>query len=201
MVLTICCARATTLRASPVPQSLSRRSPPLASPPSLTRSGAEPRGRERDFCPRQRAGHCADTPGSPRAATGRSRGPLRAECGLRSGRRERLSLLRAFHALLCVPKHTLRSSVASPGQLACHCHCPRRPLTVAALYRFLHRPRHLRPSPTQRRPMPPLLPPSSSRPTEHLHHLLTLSSTPHTQEHDTHYFVQATAKFLVRPKE
>ena len=80
---------------------------PLASPPSLTRSGAEPRGRERDFCPRQRAGHCADTPGSPRAATGRSRGPLRAECGLRSGRRERLSLLRAFHALLCVPKHAL----------------------------------------------------------------------------------------------
>ena len=127
------------LRARNNPQGLSRssvapsrRSPPLASPPSLTRSGAEPRGRERDCCPRQRAGHCADTPGSPRAATGRSRGPLRAECGLRSGRRERLSLLRAFHALLCVPKHTLRSSVASPVQLACHCHCPRRPLTVAA---------------------------------------------------------------------
>ena len=48
-----------------------------------------------------------DTPGPLRAATGRSRGPLRAECRHRSGRRERLSLVRAFHALLCVPKHAL----------------------------------------------------------------------------------------------
>ena len=151
MVLTICCARATTLRASPVPQSLSRRSRPLASPPSLTRSGAEPRGRERDFCPRQRAGHCADTPGSPRAATGRSRGPLRAECGLRSGRRERLSLLRAFYALLCDRQVSARAPTSRHAHTCLPSHLlsarapsPRRPSGKNELIKSERSPRETR---------------------------------------------------------
>ena len=129
---------------------LSRRSRPLAPPPSLTRSGGGAEGaRARLLCPRQHAGHCAATPGSPRAATGRSRGPLRAECGLRSGRREQvqLSTSRAFHALLCVPKHPLRSSVASPK----YCPRPRRPRSTAATASHCGRPCHHR-YPHLRRP-------------------------------------------------
>ena len=102
--------------------------------------------------------HC--TPLASRAATGRSRGPLRAECGLRSGRREQvqLSTSRAFHALLCVPKHPLRSSVASPK----YCPRPRRPRSTAATASHCGRPCHHR-YPHLRRPchrplapMPPL---------------------------------------------
>ena len=59
---------------------------------------------------------------SPSRHGGHSRGPLRAECGLRSGRRDRLTLLRAFHALLCVFRSMHCTPLASPtSHLRCHC--------------------------------------------------------------------------------